>query len=58
MEKIKNYIDGALVAPQSGQYLDLYDPASGQVYAHVADSDSSDVDAAVEAAQKAYATCL
>ncbi len=56
MEKIKNYIDGALVAPQSGQYIDLYDPASGQVYAHVADSDSSDVDAAVEAAQKAYAT--
>ena len=44
------------MAPQSGQYLDLYDPASGQVYAHVADSDSSDVDAAVEAAQKAYAT--
>ncbi len=56
MEKIKNYIGGELVAPHSGQYLDLYDPASGQVYAHVADSDSTDVDAAVHAAQQAYTT--
>lgn len=53
MQKILNYINGELQGPQSGQYLDNYAPATGKVYSLVPDSDSSDVDAAVAAAERA-----
>jgi len=54
MLKIKNYINGKLVAPASKKYLDVYEPASGEVYAQAADSNQKDVDKAVAAAQKAF----
>lgn len=54
MKRIHNYIDGILVEPQSGQYLDNLDPSEGKVYSHVPDSDQSDVQAAVEAAARAF----
>jgi aminomuconate-semialdehyde/2-hydroxymuconate-6-semialdehyde dehydrogenase len=54
MEKIKNYINGELVAPISKQYLDNYNPAIGEVYSHVPDSDERDVAMAVAAAEKAF----
>src|SRR6478609_1948746 len=54
MEKIRNYINGELVAPQSGQYLDNYNPAEGKVYSLIPDSDASDVQLAVDAAAKAF----
>lgn len=54
MEKIQNYINGELVAPVSGQYIDNYNPAEGKVYSLVPDSDEKDVAAAVEAAKKAF----
>jgi len=54
MEKIKNYINGELVAPASNQYLDNYNPAIGEVYSHVPDSDERDVAMAVAAAEKAF----
>ena len=54
MKSISNYINGELVSPNSGQYLDDYDPSTGQVYASVPDSDASDVDKAVKAAQTAF----
>ncbi|MEM6395536.1 MAG: aldehyde dehydrogenase [Bacteroidota bacterium] len=53
-ETIYNYMAGELIAPSNGQYLDLYEPASGQVYGRVPDSDQRDVDAAFEAAQNAF----
>ncbi|MDZ7360785.1 MAG: aldehyde dehydrogenase [candidate division KSB1 bacterium] len=55
MEKIKNYINGALVAPLSNQYIDNYNPATGEVYSYVPDSDERDVALAVAAAEKAFA---
>ena len=54
MERILNYINGELVAPESGQYLDNYDPSRGQVYGEIPDSDAQDIDLAVKAAKKAF----
>ena len=54
MKKIANYIDGALVQPLSGNYLDNYQPSTGKVYAHIPDSDHSDVNLATEAATAAF----
>ena len=54
MDKILNYIDGELVAPISGNYLDNYNPSTGKVYSLVPDSDKDDVDIAVAAAKKAF----
>ena len=54
MMQIDNYIGGELVSPSSGEYLDNYNPASGEVYSYIPDSDESDVEAAVNAATKAF----
>ncbi|MDB5283246.1 MAG: Betaine-aldehyde dehydrogenase [Bacteroidota bacterium] len=54
MEKIQNYINGQLIEPVSKKYLDNYEPATGQVYSLVPDSDSSDIQLAVEAAKTAF----
>ena len=43
MEQILNYIDGALQKPLSNAWLDNYEPATGQVYSQVPDSDERDV---------------
>jgi aminomuconate-semialdehyde/2-hydroxymuconate-6-semialdehyde dehydrogenase len=54
MLNLPNFINGCHVAPLSGQYLDNIDPATGQVYCRVADSDAHDVDAAAGAAKAAF----
>ncbi len=52
---IKNYINGALVPSLSGNYIDDYNPSTGEVYAYLPDSDAEDVAQAVEAASEAFA---
>lgn len=54
MQKILNFIDGQLVAPQGGNFIDNIEPATGEIYSHIANSDAADVDAAVKAAQAAW----
>ena len=54
-EKISNYIGGQFRDPVSGQYLDNYEPGTGQVYSLIPDSDERDVADAVMAAKKATA---
>jgi len=54
MTEIQNYIGGELVQPASGKYLDNFDPSTGQVYSHIADSDDRDAHLAVEAAKTAF----
>ena len=51
---ISHYIDGALVEPSSGVYLDNIDPSSGECYSKIPAGDSVDVDLAVDAAQRAF----
>lgn len=54
MKIISNYINGELIAPQAGNHLDLYNPAIGQVYGKVPDSDIEDIELAVKAAEEAF----
>lgn len=54
MLKIENYIGGRLVGPVSEGFLDNFDPALGEVYSLIPDSDERDVDLAVEAARAAF----
>ena len=54
MQKILNYINGEFKSPSSNQFLDNYNPATGEVYSLIPDSDSADVNAAVKAAKAAF----
>lgn len=54
MQKLANYINGELIAPVSGDYLDNYNPAEGKVYSMLPDSDARDVQQAVDAAMGAF----
>ncbi|MFF3573808.1 aldehyde dehydrogenase family protein [Nocardia jiangxiensis] len=48
------YVGGAWVAAHSAARLDVTDPATEQVYAHVPDGDEVDIDRAVVAARAAF----
>ena len=50
---LANLIDGKLCAPAGDAYVDVYEPATGKVYARCPDSDARDVELAVAAAQRA-----
>ena len=54
MELVQNYISGEYVAPRSTSRLDLYDPAVGEVYGQLIDSNSEDVQDAVRSAKDAF----
>lgn len=54
MQKIQNYINGELVAPISGEYLDNIEPATGKVYSFIPDSNEADIELAVKAAKDAF----
>ena len=56
MRRLENFIGGESVAPQSGQYVELINPATGQPFAEMPVSNAADVDAAVAAAAKAFTT--
>jgi phenylacetaldehyde dehydrogenase len=48
------FIDGAFAAAQSGKVFPVFNPATGDVLAHVAEGDSADIDRAVAAARRAF----
>ncbi|MCS7076685.1 MAG: aldehyde dehydrogenase [Bacteroidia bacterium] len=52
--QIKNYINGELVEPISNKYIENINPATGEVYSYLPDSDSRDVNKAVQAASEAF----
>ncbi len=54
MKKILNYIDGKLLPPASEQWLENINPANGDVYSWIPDSDEREVEAAYLAAKKAF----
>ncbi|HET7674915.1 MAG TPA: aldehyde dehydrogenase family protein, partial [Gammaproteobacteria bacterium] len=54
MKTFNNYIAGKLQPPAADTWLDVYEPATGEVYARAADSDGDDLAAAVAAAEKAF----
>lgn len=54
METLANFINGQFVDPISGNYLDVFEPATGQIYASVPDSNGQDVETAIAAAEQAF----
>ncbi|MBC6991621.1 aldehyde dehydrogenase [Hymenobacter sp. BT491] len=54
MLQIENFINGQFVPPASGSYFDNIEPATGQVYGRIPDSDATDVQQAVAAAEAAF----
>ena len=52
----QQFIDGSFVDAASGETIDVENPANGQVIARVPGSSAEDVDRAVNAAEKAFAT--
>ena len=54
MQKYKMWIAGEWVDAHSGNTYDTFNPATGEVIAQVPLGDSTDVELAVEAAQKAF----
>jgi 1-pyrroline dehydrogenase len=52
----QNFIDGTFRPAASGATDDVVNPATGEVITSVASSDAADVDAAVAAARRAFAT--
>lgn len=52
--KILNYINGKLVPPASGKYIDNLNPATGEVYSQLPDSDKEDVEIAIRSAEIAF----
>ena len=55
MEQLYNFINGEYIPPSLNQYIDVFEPAIGKVYAQVADSNSNDVEQAFRFAENAFA---
>jgi betaine-aldehyde dehydrogenase len=54
MRRLANFIGGESVAPKSGAYVELINPSTGEPFAEMPVSNSSDVDFAVSVAEKAF----
>jgi len=52
--QILNYINGTLQPAKNQQWLANIEPATGQVYSELPDSDASDVNDAITAAENAF----
>src|SRR5688572_23375245 len=52
---LENFIGGNLIGPLSGNFINNINPATGAIYGQVPDSNEKDVNAAVDAATKAFA---
>jgi aminomuconate-semialdehyde/2-hydroxymuconate-6-semialdehyde dehydrogenase len=54
MDILKNYVNGELIDPLNGLYIDNFEPATGKIYGQIPDSGEEDVALAVEAAADAF----
>jgi aminomuconate-semialdehyde/2-hydroxymuconate-6-semialdehyde dehydrogenase len=53
VKELTHYIDGRAVAGAQGAWLDVFDPATGEVWARCPDGGADEIDAAVQAATRA-----
>ena len=51
-----NFIGGDWVAPRAGRYFENISPVDGRVFCEVARSDAADIELALDAAHKAFAS--
>jgi len=56
VRELGHYVDGAEVAGRSGRFGDVFEPATGELQARVAFAGADELDAAVAAARRAFAT--
>lgn len=54
MRDYQMYVDGAWVAPESGEWIDSINPYTGEVWCRVPRGNAADVDIAVAAAHRAF----
>jgi betaine-aldehyde dehydrogenase len=54
MRRLSNFIGGEMVASQSGKYVELLNPGTGEPFAEMPVSNAADVDAAVTSAAAAF----
>ncbi len=54
MIQILNYINGTLIPPIGNTFLDNPNPATGEIFSQIPDSDVKDVQLAIKAAQNAF----
>src|SRR5690606_22263094 len=54
MKTIANFIDGKMLAPVGGEYLDDVNPATKETVAKIPRSDERDVELAIAAAKEAF----
>lgn len=51
---IKNFVGGAFIKADSAEFINNYNPATGKVYSYIPDSSETDVERAVQAAERAF----
>ena len=51
---LENYIGGNLIGPLSGRFIENINPATGELFNQVPDSDEADIEIAVKAAKEAF----
>jgi aminomuconate-semialdehyde/2-hydroxymuconate-6-semialdehyde dehydrogenase len=54
VEKILNYINGELVSPKNGNWIEGMNPATLEVTSQICDSEAADVEAAIRSAESAF----
>lgn len=53
---LENFIGGNFIGPLSGNFIDNINPATGEMYGQIPDSNAKDINVAVKAAKKAFAS--
>ena len=54
IEVLTNYINGQLKISKTNEHIDVFEPATGNVYARVPNSDKSETYEAILSAKKAF----
>lgn len=54
MQRLANFIDGAFSAPATDRWIDVFEPATGEVYAQAPASGAQDIECAVRSAERAF----
>ncbi len=54
MIEVQNFINNQFQPAQNGSWIDVYEPATGKIYARLANSGKRDIDLAVNTAQSAF----
>ena len=52
--RLQNFIDGRMQPPRADRYIEVFEPATGGVFAACPDSDADDIESAFIAAQRAF----